>query len=88
MARFEMSSSEFTVEGQSATSDILFQMGVMYATGRTVPYDLVSAHKWFNIAAQRGSEEARRYRREVALEMSSDQLAVAQREAREWMTCH
>lgn len=88
MARFDASSSESFVEGQSATGDILFQMGVMYATGRTVPFDLVTAHKWFNIAAQRGSEEARRYRKEVAMEMTAEQLATAQREAREWMTCH
>ena len=88
MARLDLASAENIIEGQCATGDILFQLGVMYATGRTVTTDLVAAHKWFNLAAHRGSTEAARYRRELADEMSAAQIAAAQREAREWLQRH
>jgi TPR repeat protein len=88
MARLDMASAEHLVDGQSATGDILYQLGVMYATGRSVGQDLVAAHKWFNLAAFRGSKEAARYRRELADEMSASQIAAAQREAREWLSRH
>ena len=55
MARFEFSSSDQISGGANASGDILFQLGVMYATGREVQMNLVEAHKWFNIAATRGS---------------------------------
>ena len=65
-----------------------FQLGLMYSTGASVPADMVSAHKWFNIAAMRGSSEAARWRSEIASEMSSDEIAAAQRAARAWLTRH
>ena len=60
----------------------------MYATGRDVPVNLVEAHKWFNIAAVRGSEDAKRHRVELAVEMSKPEIAEAQRRAREWLATH
>src|SRR5690554_2736381 len=42
----------------NAESEILLQMGMMYATGRDCEIDLVAAHKWFNIAAIKGSNRA------------------------------
>ena len=52
MARFEASVVE-TVEvaAGGGTPDGLFQLGLMHCAGRDVPLDLVSAHKWFNLAA-------------------------------------
>lgn len=88
MARLDSSSSETIIEGQAATGDILFQLGVMYALGRRVPVDLVSAHKWFNLAAMRGSSEAAGYRKEIAAEMTAAEIAAAQRDAREWLSRH
>lgn len=88
MARLDTASAEGIVEGQAATGDILFQLGVMYSTGRTVPLDYVAAHKWFNLAAMRGSSEAAQHRRELACEMSPADVAAAQREAREWLSRH
>jgi TPR repeat protein len=88
MARFEFSSSDQISGGANASGDILFQLGVMYATGREVQMNLVEAHKWFNIAATRGSEDAARRRRELAVEMSPSEIALAQRQAREWISLH
>ncbi|WP_237153967.1 SEL1-like repeat protein [Oryzibacter oryziterrae] len=88
MARLELNSVDHLAEGASASGDILFQLGVMYAVGRDVERNYVEAHKWFNIAALRGSKDAVRYRRELAEEMSSSEVALAQREAREWISIH
>lgn len=72
----------------TANAEQFFQLGLMYSTGTSVPADMVSAHKWFNIAAMRGSSEAARRRCEIAGEMSSDEIAAAQRAARVWLTRH
>ncbi len=67
------------------TADTLFQLGMMHASGRSVPVDLVSAHKWFNIAAMGGHAEAARLRRELAAEMTDAEIGLAQRAARDWL---
>ena len=42
--------------------------------------ELVSAHKWFSLAAMRGSRQARVHRLEVSCRMDADQIARAQSE--------
>jgi hypothetical protein len=74
--------------GEAAAPDALFELGLMYCAGREVELDLVSAHKWFNLAAMHGNEEAKRYRMEIAHEMSRAEIAEAQRQAREWLARH
>jgi uncharacterized protein len=56
----------------------------MHLHGRGVPQDYVLSHKWFNLAASRGHEEAVKGRDTVSSLMPPDQLAEAQRLAREW----
>jgi TPR repeat protein len=69
-----------------ATGDELFRMGLLYSTGQGgAPLDYVSAHMLFNLAAMRGSVEARAYRKELSEEMASEDVAEAQRQAREWL---
>ena len=52
MARFEVSTHETTdIAAAGGAPDALFQLGLMYCAGRDVELDLVSAHKWFNLAA-------------------------------------
>ena len=61
-------------------------MGLQYSTGLGgAPVDYVSAHMLFNLAAMRGSIEAKVYRRELSLEMAQAEVAEAQRAAREWL---
>ena len=74
--------------GANAQTDILLELGMMYASGRDCPIDLVAAHKWFNIAAIKGSERAAQLRAELSLAMTKADIARALREAREWMTMH
>ena len=72
-----------------STGDELFKMGLHYSTGQGgAPLDYVSAHMLFNLAAMRGSVEAKVYRKELSQEMESEDVAEAQRQAREWMTRH
>jgi uncharacterized protein len=76
---------ETDVTGGDDTPKALFSFGLKYATGDSVAQDLVAAHKWFNLAAVRGYQEAVRLRREIAAEMSPAQIAQAQRAARDWL---
>ncbi len=71
---------------RQSTGDELFRMGLLYSTGQGgAPLDYVSAHMLFNLAAMRGSVEAKVYRKELSQEMASDEVAEAQRQAREWL---
>lgn len=88
MARFEILEDNLGTAGNAAKADILFEMGMMYATGRDCPVDYVAAHKWFNIAAIKGSARAAELRAELSGSMSKADIAKALRDAREWMTVH
>jgi hypothetical protein len=72
----------------AAIPDVLFERGLYWASGRSGVVNLVAAHKWFNLAALKGRSDAIALRREVAEQMSEEEIAIAQREARAWMTSH
>ena len=72
----------------SAIPDVLFERGLYWASGRSGVVNLVAAHKWFNLAALKGRTDAISLRREVAEMMSEVEIAMAQREARAWITTH
>ena len=89
MARFEILSEDMAAMGsQQMNAEMLFELGMSYASGRDVPEDLVTAHKWFNLAAMKGYREAVRYRKEISEVMSTSDIAEAQRAAREWLGMH
>jgi TPR repeat protein len=67
----------------AAHSHDLYKLGLIYSTGQEL--NLVQAHMWFNLAAARGSEAAKECRRELSDQMSKDEIAAAQRAAREWL---
>lgn len=67
-------------------SSAYFDLGVAYSTGsHGVACDLVEAHKWFNLAASQGHEEAAWCRADISDEMTAREIAEAQRRAREWL---
>ncbi len=88
MARFEMLETGLGAAGAIAQADILFELGMMHATGRDCEVDVVAAHKWFNIAAIKGSNRAAELRAELSAAMTKPEIIQALREAREWMTTH
>jgi TPR repeat protein len=59
-------------------------LGFMYEDGDGVPKDDVLAHMWFNLAAAQGYKDADTYRDKTAELMTPDQIAEAQRMARDW----
>lgn len=68
-----------------------YNLGLSYAKGEGVSQDNVSAHMWFNVAASRfaASDAAGRglaisNRDVVAREMTSEEIAEAQKRARDW----
>ena len=86
MARYEVLDSHAAPLGEGpAAADMLFELGMAYSIGRDVPVDLISAHKWFNLAAMKGNLAAIRLRREIAAQMSDGEIAAAQRAARDWL---
>ena len=89
MGRYELPEIELAVAGPAPTGgDALFELGMMYSAGNSVPVDLVCAHKWFNLAAMKGHADAARLRREIAAEMTDADIGKAQLAAREWLKLH
>ena len=68
------------------SSDDMYRRGLEASVPGSDNYDLVTAHKWFNLSAMKGNREAGIYRKELLLEMTSEQVAEAQRKAREWLS--
>jgi TPR repeat protein len=78
--------SVLPLPGPNSTGDELFRLGLLYSTGQGgAPLDFISAHMLFNLAAMRGSEEAKTYRKELSREMDPADVAEAQRAARQWL---
>ena len=84
-------SAEFLIESRlndaaQGDSSALYDLGVAYSTGSGgINVDLIEAHKWFNLAALNGSEEAMTCRAEISYEMTAREIAEAQRDARAWL---
>ena len=77
---------EAAEQGFSHAQELL---GLMYWNGEGVPQDYVRAHMWFNLAASnfaasKDRDDAVRARDSLAERMTPDQIAEAQRLAREW----
>lgn len=68
-----------------STGDELFRMGLLYSTGQGGARWTTCRPMLFNLAAMRGSVEAKVYRKELSQEMASEEVAEAQRQAREWL---
>ena len=64
-----------------------FDLGVAFSTGsHGATCDLIEAHKWFNLAAAKGHEEAAWCRADISDEMTAREIAEAQRRARQWLS--
>jgi hypothetical protein len=90
MGAISQKGAEFLIRSRMADAergdvDALFDLGVVYSTGRGVPVDLIEAHKWFNLAALSGCTRGQQCRAEIAIEMSAREIAEAQRQARAWL---
>jgi TPR repeat protein len=77
--------AQYEIEAKCGQASALYNLGLAYSTGQGVDVDYVAAHKWFNLAAMRGVDEAKKWRATMASEMSASQIAEALRQAREWL---
>ncbi len=76
----------YLAEAHRGSPDAYFELGIAFSTGTNgCDIDLVSAHKWFNLAALGGLTEGHLLRAEVAMDMAREEVAQAQRDARAWI---
>lgn len=84
-------SAQFLMDSRLAdaargNSQALFDLGIAYSSGSgDIEIDYIEAHKWFNLAALAGVEQAQFMRAEVADEMTAREIVEAQRQARAWI---
>lgn len=73
-------------EAERGLAGACYHLGVAFSTASNgAPCDLIEAHKWFNLAAARGHEEAAHCRADISDEMTAREIAEAQRRARQWL---
>ena len=62
----------------------MLSLADMYEKGQGIPQDYVEAHKWYNIVAATGMDIFGEDRDRLAKLMTPEQIAEAQKLAREW----
>ena len=72
---------ESAMEGDARS---MMALGRLFVQGRGAPQDYIEAHKWFNLAASYGMEEAIAERDALAEKMTPAQIAMAQERAASW----
>lgn len=84
-------SAQFLIDSRLAdaargNAEAAYELGMVYSSGAAgIDVDLIEAHKWFNIAALRGSTHACEMRAEVAEDMTAREIVEAQKQARSWL---
>jgi TPR repeat protein len=74
----------YRMAAEQGNADAQATLGFRYERGQGVPRDYVLAHMWLSLAAANGSSAAPQALDELAAKMTPDQIAEAQRLAREW----
>ena len=80
---YETALREWKPLAEQGRPDAQLNLGIMYDNGYGVIQDHVYAHMWFNIASANGLEKARENRDLVANKLTPNQMADAQKLARE-----
>ncbi len=75
---------EFRPLAEQGFASSQFNLGLMYERGQGVPQDYVRAYRWYTLAANQGDYLAEKFKDNLEKSMTLDQLAEAQRLAREW----
>jgi uncharacterized protein len=56
-----------------------FKLGAMYAKGHGVPYNIITAHMWLNLAGLKGIKSAVTYKGQIAATMTAAERDEARR---------
>jgi len=82
----------FRLAAEQGRADAQHDLACSYRDGNGVPQDYVQAHMWYSLSASQSSEaewaNRAKNRDLTAQRMTPDQLAEAQRLAREWAAAH
>ena len=82
----------FRLAAEQGRADAQHDLACSYRDGNGVPQDYVQAHMWYSLSASQSSEaewaNRAKNRDLTAQRMTPDQLAEAQRLAREWGAAH
>ena len=78
----------YRLAAEQGNANAQYILGLMYCLGQGVAQNFIEAHKWLNIAGANGEKKATEFRDDVAKQMSPEQIAEAQRLAKEWMEAH
>ena len=81
----------YRLAADQGLADAQYDLGVMYTSGQGVPQSYVLAHMWLNLAAaqipasrKEDRDNAVKARDLIAAKMTPEQIAEAQKLAREW----
>ena len=78
---YRKAAEQGSMDGQHA-------LGRVYLTGQGVPKDYVRAHLWLSLAKANGDESSDNWLNVITKHMTNDQIAEAERLAREWLEKH
>jgi TPR repeat protein len=73
----------YKMAAQQGYAPAQYNLGVMYAKGQGIPQDYARAYLWYNLAAIKGDTDSVKNRDIFAKRMTSQQIAEAQKMARE-----
>ena len=76
--------SEWRPLAEQGNAQAQHQLGYMYLRGRGVARDDIQAHMWWSLAASQGYKASTIARTLVAGRMTPEQIAEAEKLAREW----
>ena len=80
----EKASALYLLAAERGHPGAQYAIGRAFSTGRGLEQDYVAAHMWMNLSAASGTEEAVKDRDVYSKLMTPEQIAQAQKLAREW----
>lgn len=83
---YDLAYTGFSELASKGSSICQYYLGLMYSGGMGVLQDFGQAHMWFNIASSLGHTKARRYLEKLTHNMTAEQIADAQKKARQWVS--
>ncbi len=81
---YDRAVQEFRLLAEQGHAQAQVNLGIIYSQGRGVPKDSVQACRWYPLAASQGDDLAEKFKNHLQKSMTLEQLAEAQRLAREW----
>jgi hypothetical protein len=84
LQNFQTAFKWFDQAAQQNHAESQYRLGIMYRNGHGVGIDKTKAYVWFNLAAAQGHTRAAEERDRLLPTLTSDQIALAQRESQSW----